>query len=358
MKLKPVGGPHIHSQNSVSRTMFLVIVALLPATLWGLYLFGWPAINVLLLCCVTAVVAESLCLRLQQKPQQFYLLDGSALLTGWLVAMTMPPWSPFWLAILASAFAIVIGKQIYGGLGQNPFNPAMVARIALLISFPMEMTTWIQPTPLFAENAPNFFEGLQITFGGWQGQIDQYTGATALSHVQTELGRGIDLRSLGDGPNNTWQLFTGYTLGSLGETSAMLLLLGGLFLWGMGVISWAIPTAMLGTVFVLSTLFSLYDPLHYAGPIYHLFAGSLMMGAIFIATDLVTSPITRRGQILFGIGCGGLAFVIRTWGNYPEGVGFAVLLMNACTPLIDHYFKPRVFGRDVKGAPLNIEGQS
>ncbi len=358
MKLKPVGGPHIHSQNSVGRTMALVMVALLPATLWGLYLFGWPAVNLFLLCVASAFIAEAFGLWLQNKPQRFYLFDGSALLTGWLVAMTMPPWAPFWLAILASALAILIGKQIYGGLGQNPFNPAMVARIALLISFPVEMTTWIQPTPLFSAQAPGFLEGLQITFGGWQGAIDQYTGATALGHVQTELGRGANLQNIGDGPNDMWRLFTGYTAGSLGETSALLLLVGGAFLWAVGVISWAIPAAMLGTVAVLATAFSLYDPLHYPGPIYHLLSGSLMIGAFFIATDMVTSPITRRGQILFGMGCGLLAFVIRTFGNYPEGVGFAVLLMNACVPLIDHYLKPRVFGRDRQGNPLAVDSQS
>ncbi|MEJ2692090.1 MAG: RnfABCDGE type electron transport complex subunit D [Candidatus Thiodiazotropha sp.] len=348
----PVAGPHTHAKTSVSRTMGLVMLALLPATLFSLYLFGWPAIFLFAITIFACLLFEAGSLRLAGKQPRPFLLDGSALLTGWLLAMTLPPWAPWWIGVVGAFIAIVIGKQVFGGIGQNLFNPAMVARVALLISFPLEMTLFNPPVPLFSSQAPGLLEGLAVTFGG-SNQLDAISSATTLGHLKTELGRGVPLDMAGKGIESLWRLSIGQAGGSLGETSALLLLLGGLFLLYKRIITWHIPLAMLGTLALLSTLFHLADPQSYVGPLTHLMSGAAIMGAFFIATDLVTSPVSARGQLVFGAGCGLLVFAIRTWAGYPEGVAFAVMLMNACTPLIDHYLKPRIYGRDRKGEPLN-----
>ncbi len=353
---QPVAGPYTHDRNSVGRIMGLVLLALLPATLFSLYLFGWPAIFLFATTIFACLLFEAASLRLAGKRVRPFLLDGSALLTGWLLAMTLPPWAPWWIGVVGAFLAIVIGKQVFGGIGQNLFNPAMVARVALLISFPLEMTLFNSPLPLFTPEAPGLLESLAITFGD-STRLDAISGATTLGHLQTELGRGIPLETAGSGVASLWQLTLGRTSGSLGETSALLLLLGGLFLLYKRIISWHIPLAMLGTLTLLAGLFHLLDPQHYVGPLIHLTSGAAVMGAFFIATDLVTSPVSMRGQLLFGAGCGLLVFAIRTWTGYPEGVAFAVMLMNACTPLIDHYLKPRIYGRDRKGEPLSYAKQ-
>jgi electron transport complex protein RnfD len=326
-----------------------VMLALAPATLFGLYVFGWPAIYLFAVTVLAAVLAEAACLRIAGRPVRVTLMDGSAVLTGWLLAMTLPPWAPWWIGVVGALLAIVIGKQVFGGLGQNLFNPAMVARVALLISFPVQMTYFLAPAPLGSAQAPDAFAALAITFGG-QTPVDAVSSASLLGAVRTggEAGLAQTLAEYYE----PLALLIGTVPGSLGETSALLVLLGGLWLLYRRVIGWHIPAAMLGTVFVLASLFHLVDPSSYPSGLYHLLAGSVMLGAFFIATDLVTSPVTLRGQLLFGVGCGLLVFVIRTWSNYPEGVAFAVLLMNACTPLIDHYLKPRVYGRDRRGEPL------
>ena len=347
-----VAGPYTHARSSVSRTMGLVLLALMPATLFGLYQFGWPAILLFACTLLTAVLAEAFALQLADKPVRPFLLDGSALLTGWLLAMTLPPWAPWWIGVVGALLAIIIGKQVFGGIGQNLFNPAMVARVALLISFPLEMTQFSAPLPLFSAGTPDLLQGLAITFGGGE-PFDAVSSATLLGHLKTELGRGVELAQASQGGDTLWQLSWGQAAGSLGETSALLLLLGGLFLLYQRIISWQIPLAMLGTLTLLATLFHLYDPTAYVGPLTHLLSGAAMLGAFFIATDPVTSPVSSRGQLLFGAGCGLLVYAVRTWAGYPEGVAFAVMLMNACTPLIDHYVKPRIYGRDRKGQPLN-----
>ncbi len=348
-----IAGPYTHENTSVSRIMGLVIVALLPATAFGLYQFGWPALFLFIVTVLAALLLEAGSLYLAGKPVRVTLLDGSALLTGWLLAMTLPPWAPWWTGVVGAFLAIVIGKQVFGGLGQNLFNPAMVARVGLLISFPLEMTTFIAPTPLFSAAAPNFTDSLAITFGSATAPFDAVSSATALGHYKTELSRGIAIPDAAAGTDSLYNLFLGINAGSLGETSALLLLLGGLFLLYKRVITWHIPLSMLGTLCGLATLFYLLDPAHYVSPLVHLVSGAALLGAFFIATDLVTSPVSVRGQLLFGAGCGALVFVIRTWAGYPEGVAFAVMLMNACTPLIDHYLKPRIYGRDRKGEPLS-----
>ncbi|MGB5732856.1 MAG: RnfABCDGE type electron transport complex subunit D [Thiohalocapsa sp.] len=350
-----VAGPYAHERTSIGRTMGLVMLALTPATLFGLWQFGWPAIFLFVVTVSTALFAEAISLRVAGKPVRPYLMDGSAILTGWLLAMTLPPWAPWWIGVVGSLIAIVVAKQIFGGIGQNLFNPAMVARVALLVSFPLEMTTFLQPQPLFSAAAPGFLEGLNITLGASQAaaQFDAVTSATLLGHVRTELAQGLTLPQIYPDGYGAIQGALGTISGSMGETSAVLILIGGLFLIYKRIITWHIPLVMMGTLALVAGLMHLYDPDHFVGPLYHLFSGATLLGAFFIATDLVTSPISVRGQILFAAGCGLLVYIIRTWAGYPEGVAFAILIMNACTPLIDHWIKPRVYGRDRKGAPLD-----
>ncbi|MGZ8153437.1 MAG: RnfABCDGE type electron transport complex subunit D, partial [Methylovulum sp.] len=244
------------------------------------------------------------------------------------------------------------GKQVYGGLGQNLFNPAMLARVALLISFPIEMTTWANVSPLFFSDSPGLAESWRITFSGLI-NIDATTGATTLGFIKTEFSQNRLLSAILK-DYSSWLNFIGWTRGSLAETSALLLGSGGIWLIRKGVIQWHIPVSVLVTVAFLAGVFHLLDSEHYVSPLLHLSSGALMCAAFFIATDYVTSPNTRAGQLVFGAGCGLLIFVIRTWGAYPEGAGFAVLLMNSATPLIDHYIRPRIYGRDRKGKPLEI----
>lgn len=350
----PVGGPYAHARNSVRRTMGLVLVALLPATLFNLYVFGWPAINLFVLTIMTALLAESLCLALARRPQAPFLTDGSAILTGWLLAQSLPPWAPWWVGVLGALLAIVVGKHVFGGLGQNLFNPAMVARAVLLISFPLPMTAFVTPAPLGEATAPGFLEGLAITFGTGN-ELDAFTGPTILSLINTELSKGVPVdQTLATSYQPLAQLL-GLVPGSLGETSALLLLLGGTFLIYKGVIRWYIPVALLATLGGLATAFYLFDPSQYAPASLHLLGGATLLAAFFIATDLVTSPVTARGQLIFGAGCGVLIFVIRNWAGYPEGVAFAILLMNAMTPLLDRYIRPRVYGRTGRGNPISVE---
>ncbi|MGB1108810.1 MAG: RnfABCDGE type electron transport complex subunit D [Gammaproteobacteria bacterium] len=354
--LAPIGAPHTHGGNSVQRTMLLVMLALLPATLFNLYLFGWPALNMFVLTVGFSLASEWLALWAAGRPARPALLDGSAVLTAWLVAAATPPWAPWWIAVLGAFVSIVVGKQVFGGLGQNVFNPAMVARVALLISFPVQMTAFTRPAPLFAEGSPGFLDGLAITFLGRYDAlpegIDAFSAATPLGHLKTAFTQDMTVSQALPGHYEPVASLLGHMPGSFGETSAVLILAGGLFLIWKRIISWHIPVSMLGSVFLLALISSLLDAEHYPGPIYHLSTGALMLGAFFIATDLVTSPVTKLGQIIFGVGIGVLVFIIRTFTAYPEGVGFAVLLMNAMTPLIDHYIRPRVYGRTRSGDPL------
>jgi electron transport complex protein RnfD len=345
--------PYTHEQTSINRTMILVMIALLPATMYGIYLFGLPALFVFVLTIAACIFFEAICLIIAGKPVRSYLLDGSAVLSGWLLAMTLPPWSPWWLATVGAFLAIVVGKQVFGGIGQNLFNPAMVARVALLIAFPLEMTSWVQPQPMFSSNTPDLIDSLTITFGGTvPAAYDAVSGATILGYVKSEIGQGVPLYDVLAVNYDVLGLAAGSVAGSLGETSAVLILLGGLFLLYKRIISWHIPVSMMLTLAVLASIFHLVSPERYPDAIFHLMAGATLLGAFFIATDLVTSPVTYRGQLVFGAGCGALVFVIRTWTTYPEGVAFAVMLMNAMTPLIDHYMKPRIYGRDRKGEPI------
>ena len=345
--------PHAHSMFNVSRTMIAVMVCLSPATAFGLFQFGWPAIFLFVLTLTAAFGFEVLCLLVAGRPVAKFAFDGSAFLTGWLVAMTLPPWAPWWIAILGAGFAIVIGKHVFGGLGQNLFNPAMVARSMLLVALPVQMTGFVMPIPIVLPEAPGFQAALAITFGQ-AADFDAISSASTLGFVKSQLDAGLPLSTILAQTHTLGDQFRGFVPGSLGETSAVLLLGGGVALVLLRIITVTIPLAVLGTVAGLSGAAYLIDPAHFASPLLHLSSGGLMLCAFFIATDYVTSPVTAAGQAIFGVGIGALIFVIRNWGAFPEGVGFAVLLMNACTPLIDTYVRPRVFGRTRAGKPLDI----
>jgi electron transport complex protein RnfD len=313
--------PHCHLGQDTAQIMRAVIYSLLPACAAAVYLFGLAALWVLLLAVLGCVAVEAACQRLMGQPVT--VSDGSAVLTGILLALNLPPGSPWWLTLLGAVFAIAIGKQLFGGLGANPFNPALVARVALLISFPVQMTTWSAPAPL----------------GSGQ---DLVTAATPLGEWKTAVMLTGKLPVAAHG--STLDYLLGQMAGCIGEVSALALLLGAAYLFWRGVLTWHIPFSFLGSVVVLAGIFWLAAPDRYPDPLFHLLTGGLMLGAFYMATDMVTSPVTPQGMVLFGVGCGVLTVLIRLFGGYPEGVSFAILLMNAATPLIDRYLQPRVFG--------------
>jgi RnfABCDGE-type electron transport complex D subunit len=348
----PVSAPHAATSQSVARVMALVMLALAPATLFGFWLYGYPAAYLWLFTVLAALSGEAVCLRLMRRPLAPALGDGSALLTGWLLALSLPPWAPWWIGVFGGLFATVLAKQAFGGLGQNLFNPAMVARVALLISFPVQMTAWIAPLPLGSGLAPGPLDGLLVTLRGMPqgGGFDAIASASLLGFAKTEMSRGVDLvHALAHAPAPSW---LGSRPGSLGETAAWLIAGGGVALLLLRTISWHIPLAMLAGIAIPAALLHAVDPARYLDATTHLLSGGALLGAFFIATDYVTSPNTSRGQLVFGAGCGLLTYVIRTWAGYPEGVAFAVLLMNSLTPIIDSYIKPRIYGRDRSGTPL------
>jgi electron transport complex protein RnfD len=351
---KPVSGPHTRAAPPIPWIMRQVMLALAPATAFGIILFGWPALWLFAITLLSSALFEAMCLKIAGRPVQATLHDGSAFLTGWLVALTLPPWAPWWIAVVGAFVAIVLGKQVYGGLGQNLFNPAMLARVTLLVSFPLEMTTWITPHGLFGGEQQGFLDSFGITFGSIP-DLDGVTGATYLGAAKTgfSVGQGLSATLAAEDYSFAGALF-GFMRGSLGETSTLLLLLGGLYLLRQRIITWHIPVSFLGTIAVLATLFHFGNPERYADAGFHLTTGAVMLVAFFIATDYVTSPNSPAGQLVFGAGCGLIAYIIRTWGGYPEGTGFAILLMNSMTPLIDHYIRPRIYGRDRRGKPIEL----
>jgi electron transport complex protein RnfD len=281
-------------------------------------------------------------------------------LTGWLLALSLPPWSPWWIGVVGSVIAIGIGKQVFGGLGQNPFNPAMVARAALLISFPVPMTRFVAPelaigSPGITFPSIGFAEGMAITFGFRSGpELDALSAATALGSLKTALSQGESALAMAWHNLDPLAMTTGTMGGSLGETSAGLLALGGLFLLWRRVITWHIPVAMLGTIAALAALAHGVTPTRHADALFHLLTGATVLGAFFIATDPVSAPVTPIGRLVYGAGCGALTWIIRSFAGYPEGLAFAILLMNASTPLIDRYIRPRVHGRTRRGTPIPL----
>ncbi|OGW59945.1 MAG: electron transporter RnfD [Nitrospirae bacterium RIFCSPHIGHO2_02_FULL_42_12] len=313
--------PHALGEDTIERIMWAVVISLIPATLAGLYYFGWDAFQVIIITVASTLAAEALYQKM--SGHKIVIRDGSAAVTGLLLALTLPTGSPWWLSVIGGFFAIIICKQLYGGLGFNPFNPALMARVFLLIAFPLHMTRWSVPHPLFTG-------------------IDAKTGATPLGDLQVArlTGKGI-----GEAARlNLFDAFIGNIGGSIGEISALALLIGAAYLLYKQYITWHIPVSMIGTVMVFSGIFWWIEPAKYANPVFHLLTGGLIIGAFFMATDMVTCPVTLKGQLLFGFGCGLITIIIRMWGGYPEGVSFAIVLMNIVTPMIDRYIRPVRYG--------------
>jgi electron transport complex protein RnfD len=310
-KLVVSNSPHIRGNETISKIMVQVLIALLPAALAAVWFFGLAALKVMVLCTAGCILVEEIWNKCAKKPSTWK--DGSAALTGLLLAMNLSAGSPGWICVLGSLLAIVLGKQLFGGLGFNPFNPALVARVALLIGFPQLMTTWVQPQP-----------------GKWFA-CDAMTGATPLG------AEGKAIASISD-------LFWGNVGGCLGETSAFALLIGGLFLLARRLIKWQVPVSFIGTVALITGIAHHFNPELTPPALYHVLAGGLMIGAFFMATDMVTSPMTASGALIFGAGCGIITSVIRIWGGYPEGCSFSILFMNALTPLIDRFTIGKPFG--------------
>ncbi|HXH63884.1 MAG TPA: RnfABCDGE type electron transport complex subunit D [Mariprofundaceae bacterium] len=345
-----ISSPHLHSGDSVRATMITVMLALAPAVIVSVYLFGWLAVLIIASSVVGCMVLEWLSLRLMGRSTAA-VGDGSAALTGLFLALILPPTTPWWMVLIGCFMAIVLTKQIYGGLGYNLFNPALAARVVLLISFPLQMTTWIVPmhvgNPVI--DLYNLQDCLQVFFFGVQSlghSIDAVSMASALGYVKTEWTRGVSVADALRGYGyNYLDAFLGREAGSLGETSALALLLGGIYLLARHTVTWHIPFSYLGTVVLLAAIFSTINPQHFAPPMFHLMAGGLMLCAFFMATDPVSSPVTPAGRLVFGTGCGILTWAIRSFGGYPEGAMFSVVLMNCTVPLIDHYFRPRIYGQ-------------
>ena len=318
--------PHVHNNDSVQRNMYGVLIALIPALLVSLIYFGVGAAIVTLTSVVACVFFEWAITKFILKREKNTILDGSAIITGVLLAFNVPSNLPVWMIIIGALVAIGIGKMTFGGLGCNPFNPALVGRVFLLISFPVQMTSWPK-------------------IGQLTSYIDAETAATPLSLMKQAVHG--DTSALEQLPS-AFELFIGANGGSLGEVSALALLIGLVYMLWRRIITWHIPVSILATVFIFAGLMHLADPVMYASPVVHLFTGGLMLGAIFMATDYVTSPMTHKGMIIYGVCIGFLTVVIRNFGAYPEGMSFAILIMNAFTPLINNYCKPKRFGEGKK----------
>jgi len=317
--------PHAHGNDTVERNMYGVIIALLPALLVSFYFFGLGSVIV----CATSVIAcvffEWAINKYVLRNERNSILDGSAALTGLLLGFNLPSNLPIWIILIGALFAIGVAKMTFGGLGNNIFNPALVGRAALLVAFPAQMTTWPK-------------------VGQLGSYLDAETGATPLAIMKEAIKSG-DASVLDQLPD-AFTLFIGNHpdgAGAMGEICALALILGGCYMLWKKIITWHIPVSIIGTVFVIAALMHLANPI-YADPFAVIFSGGLMLGAIFMSTDYVTSPMTPKGQIIYGVAIGFLTIVIRNWGAYPEGMSFAILIMNAFTPLINTYVKPKRFG--------------
>src|SRR5574340_212778 len=327
--------------DTVSRIMLRVLLALLPGIALYVWHFGAAILVSIALASLTALGTEALMLRLRSRPLKHFLSDNSALLTGWRLALSIPPLAPCWLVVVGTACAIAIAKHLYGGLGNNPFNPAMIGYAVLIISFPAQMTHWLAPHGLgLAE--PGFLEQLKYMFLGALPPgvtLDAVTMATPLDTLKTRLYLDETVGQILQMP------IYGRLAGHGSEMVALGFLLGGLYLLAARIITWHIPAVYLGTLFAAAGIFHLADPAHYAAPLFHWFSGAAMLGAFFILTDPVSGPTTHKGKLIFAAGAALLTYVIRAFGGYPEGMAFATLLMNICVPLIDAWTQPPVFGK-------------
>ncbi len=365
-KLILSSSPHIHTSNSVSKIMLKVIIALVPLIAASIYFFGMNALKIVLLTAIFCVGAEALWCIIARKSLKNTIFDGSALLTGVILGLNFGPATPWFACLIGAFLAIWLGKQIFGGIGCNPFNPAIVARVGLLIALPGMMTTWLPNTKMIEtaqhhikQNetycktffSPENWQKLQNSVNA-KNQTDAISCATPLSMLaerekNTKMAYNHTFADI-DNKTARYNYFLGNMPGSLGEISTLAILLGGFLLIMWKLINWRIPVFFTGTVFLLTGIINFFYPNLTPTPLFHMLTGGLMFGAFFMATDMVTSPLTNRGCIVFGIGCGAITAVIRIWGNYPEGVSFAILFMNALVPFIDKMFTRRPFGSNIK----------
>ena len=329
-----LSSPHVTRNNSTAGVMRRVLLALLPGIAALTYLFGWGSLIQIGLCLISGLLFEAAAVWLRKQSISFFLSDYSAAVTAVLLGVALPPTAPYWVAVIGMLVAIIFGKQVYGGLGNNPFNPAMVAYALLLVSFPVQMTSWVLP----GETLISLGDTAAAIFAA--SPVDAYSGATPLDLVRNRGG-------LTNG--ELWA--TGSSLSTVAgayQWVALAWAVGGILLLYLKIFTWHTPVSMLASLLAISALFYGYDPDNYLDPISQLTLGATMLGAFFIATDPVSSATSTRGKLIFGAGIGLLVFVIRTWGNYPDAVAFAVLLMNLAAPMIDQYTKPRAYGH--KGA--------
>lgn len=339
MAMIRMSSPLVHRTNSTGKVMSQVLIATIPGIAALTFFFGWGTLIQIVLAAFSAVVFEAAILKLRRRPLRFFLTDYSALVTAVLLAVSIPPFTPWWVTVVGIFFAIVVAKQLYGGMGYNPFNPAMVAYALLLVSVPVEMTRW--SAPFFLQGAgwhvASFMDTLRAIFGsipdGW---FDAYTSATPLDVVKhkggltaSEIWRQNSVLNHGI---NAW-----YTISAAW-------FMGGIYLLYRKIFTWHAPLSMLLALAVVSLAFYGFDPDTYSSPLFQLTAGATMLGAFFIVTDPVTSATSNRGKIIYGALIGVLIYVIRTWGNYPDAIAFSVLIMNLAAPFIDQYTQPRSFG--------------
>jgi len=343
MSLIRASSPHAHGPLSTGRIMQLVLLATVPGLLVSIWFFGWGVLINIALAAATAVACEAAIVGLRKRPVMFYLRDYSAVVTAVLLALALPPLAPWWIPVVGTAFAIVIAKHLYGGLGFNPFNPAMVGYVVLLISFPVEMTRWPAPLPVYpeGESLPGLWSSLQMVLGlAPAATVDGLTAATPLEVLKHNTGLLLDQLYIAE------PVFAhGEWAGAGWEFINLGFLAGGIFLLTQRVFTWHAPVAMLATLALLALFF--YDggsSTSRGSPLFHLFSGATMLGAFFIVTDPVTSAVSVRGRLVYGALIGLLIFVIRSWGAYPDAVAFAVLLGNFAAPFIDYYTQPRTYG--------------
>lgn len=321
--------PHIHGKETTEKLMYGVVIALLPAVIASVYFFGLGALIVTSTAVLSCIIFEYLIQKyILRKP--ISITDGSALVTGLLLALNLPSNMPVLLIVIGSLVAIGVAKMTFGGLGNNPFNPALVGRVFMLISFPVQMTTWPVPS------------------GFKTGYIDAVTGATPLSIIKEGLKNGESFSQLMEKVPTTINMILGNMSGSIGEVSALALLIGFVYMIWKKIITWHIPVSVVGSLVLFTTILWIINPEANASPGFHILAGGVLLGAIFMATDYVTSPMNPKSMIIYGCGIGILTAIIRIWGAYPEGVSFAILIMNAFVPLMNTYIKPDRFGEEVK----------
>lgn len=341
MEFNTVSSPHFHAHTSVSGMMGEVLVALIPALLGLIWLFGFGVVVNIVISAAVALVAEAGMLAARKRSIVPAWSDLSSTLTAVLLAMSLPPFSPWWMTAVGSAFAIIFAKHLYGGLGYNPFNPAMVGYVLLLVSFPQEMTQWLPPSDVFARWVGPL-DAIELVFHGHTLgglAVDAISHATPLDTLRQQIGLHRTI---------TEAMRMSPVFGTIGgkgwEWVGLLYLVGGLWMIWRRTITWHIPLGMLGALFIVATLFYGVDADRYASPLFHLFSGASLFGAFFIATDPVSASTTPQGRVIFGAGIGILVYLIRTFGGYPDAVAFSVLMMNITAPTIDQYTQPRVYG--------------